>query len=100
MRSVEFHPEAQAELISAARFFEGKTVYRRFPTAAAASAAISGVCSFPGFRTVFSIGSSLIAWPLSTKVIWTARCAGKNGRGMVGRVIAQPLARQRSRANG
>ena len=26
MRSVEFHPKAQAELISAARFFEGKSV--------------------------------------------------------------------------
>jgi len=26
VRSVEFHPKAQAELISAARFFEGKSV--------------------------------------------------------------------------
>jgi len=87
VRSVEFHPEAQAELISAARFFEGNTVglgvkfirfsvrlsgYRRFPIAAAASGSISAVYSFRVSLTVFSIGSNLIASSSSLSCIFTA----------------------------
>ena len=77
MSSVEFHPEAEDEFISAARFYEDQTTglgldFIRMvqgtsndysnPHAVARRLAIgSGVCSSRSFRTVFCIASSLSA---------------------------------------
>ena len=47
MRSVEFHPEAQAELISAARFFEGQTVNLGLKFIRTIQRASQGIPAFP-----------------------------------------------------
>ena len=88
MRSVEFHPEAQDEFISAAQFYERQAdglgldfiltaqhTYERLPSflpLALRSAGGSGVFWCPSFPTVSCIASSLSASISSLSCIFTA----------------------------
>ena len=87
MRSVEFHPDAQAEFISAAQFYERQTAglglefiatvhnaYDRlpeFPASGTPLVAGSGVFSFRSFPTACCIASSPSASTSSRSCIFT-----------------------------
>jgi hypothetical protein len=99
VRSVEFHPDAQAEFISAAQFYERQTeglgldfiatvqnAYQRlaeFPVSGAPLAAGSGVFWFRSFPTACCIASSLTASTSSRSCTFTVGQA-TGGRGFEG----------------